>query len=92
MKKIKIAHFKNSQKSMYINGGIIFSKNSKITLKCFFKTVVNFDTNTFRWKTLQEDIIGYKTVLIFDENCSYECMFFKKHFENFKKEFINFKS
>ncbi len=91
MKKIKIAYFKNKSKNMYINGGIIFCQDSRIVIKSLFITIVKFDTATFKWKTLQDDTMGYKTIEMSDNDNSYECKFFKKDFEIFQKEFIKFK-
>ena len=91
MRAIKIAHFKSNIKNMYVNGGKLFIQNSEIIIKIFLKTVVTFKIDSFKWKLLQNDIIGYKTIDLSDNDNSYECKFFKKDFEIFQKEFIKFK-
>ena len=69
-----VSHYKRSDKELYVNGGTLYVKNSKIVLKNMFITVAVFDMSKIIIKSLPDELL-YKSLEFSDDKKSYVLLF-----------------
>lgn len=84
MIKIRVAHYRNMKKTMYVNGGTLIISENEIILKCFFVKVAVFDKSDLHWSVIRDEAWSFKRLMLADSQKSYECLFYKKDFEKAK--------
>lgn len=86
-----LAHFKGTNSNMYRNGGKLTIDPARITIRYLFKTVAELRADTLRWEILSDHAMGYKAVLLSDSTQSFECLFFKRDFNEVQKALVRIK-